>query len=107
MLPRQPVGVQREEINGCRLRLEALIGRRVSEFAYPFGAFSEETIEVVRGLGWTTAVTCEADMLTPGGDPLRLPRLEVSREAAPDFGGWLARRLLPLSARRATRRLEG
>ena len=95
MLPRQPVDAQREEINECRLALEALIERRVSQFAYPFGAFSEETIEVVRGLGWDAAVTCEGDMLTAGGDPLRLPRLEVTREAAVDFGDWLERRLLP------------
>src|SRR5206468_10295080 len=47
MLPRQPVSVQRQEIDESRRVLETLLDRPVRSFAYPFGAFSDETVRIV------------------------------------------------------------
>ena len=93
MLPRQPVVVQRDEIEGSRRTLEALLARPVRAFAYPFGAFSQESINEVRAASFDVAVTCEDAPLVPGIDPLRVPRLEVTPRNAGRFAGWLANRL--------------
>jgi len=93
MLPRQPVAVQLEEIEESRRTLEALLARRVSAFAYPFGAYSADTVEAVRAASFETALTCDDTPLAAPADPLRLPRLEVTPSHAVDFDDWLARRL--------------
>jgi peptidoglycan/xylan/chitin deacetylase (PgdA/CDA1 family)/SAM-dependent methyltransferase len=93
MLPRQPLVVQREEIEDSRRALETLLARRVSAFAYPFGAYSAETVEAVRAASFEIALTCDDTPLAPRADPLRLPRLEVTPPHAFRFGDWLASRL--------------
>jgi len=93
MLPRQARAVQREEIEESRRTLETLLARRVSAFAYPFGACSTDTIDAVRAASFEIALTCDDTPLTPRGDPLRLPRLEVTPRHAARFGDWLAERL--------------
>jgi peptidoglycan/xylan/chitin deacetylase (PgdA/CDA1 family)/SAM-dependent methyltransferase len=93
MLPRQPLEVQREEIEESRRALETLLARRVIAFAYPFGACSAETVDAVRTASFEMALTCDDTPLAPHADPLRLPRLEVTPHHAGHFGDWLARRL--------------
>ena len=93
MLPRQPAEVQREEIEASRRTLEMLLARRVSAFAYPFGAYSEETIDLVRAASFEMAVTREEGLSTRGTDLLRLPRLEVTPQNVAQFGDWLRRRI--------------
>ena len=103
MLPRQPFTVQCEEVDESRRALETLLARRVSAFAYPFGAFSEETVEAVRAASFDTAVTCEDAALTPVVDLLRLPRLEVRRTCTAPFADWLESRLaFPQKGSRST-----
>jgi peptidoglycan/xylan/chitin deacetylase (PgdA/CDA1 family) len=92
MLPRQPLAVQREEIDESRRALETLLARRMFAFAYPFGAYSAETVDAVRAASFEMAVTCDDTPLAAGGDPFRLPRLEVAPHAG-HFGAWLASRL--------------
>ena len=94
MLPRQPMAVQREEIEDSRHALETLLGRRVSAFAYPFGAYSADTIDAVRAASFEIALTCDGAPLAPHTDPLRLPRLEVTPSHAVRFSDWLATRLV-------------
>jgi peptidoglycan/xylan/chitin deacetylase (PgdA/CDA1 family) len=91
MLPRQSREIQRAEIDGNRRALEALLDRPVGTFAYPFGAFSDETVEIVREASFGVAVTCESRCLESGADLLRLPRLEVTPSNSADFANWLAR----------------
>lgn len=54
-LSRLPVSEAREEIEGSRRDLEDLLGTSVETFCYPYGAFSEATIELVRGAGYRYA----------------------------------------------------
>ena len=93
MLPRQPLAVQREEIEESRRALETLLARRVSAFAYPFGAYRADTIDAVRAASFEIALTCDDTPLAPHTDPLRLPRLEVTPLHAARFSDWLASRL--------------
>jgi peptidoglycan/xylan/chitin deacetylase (PgdA/CDA1 family) len=89
MLPRQTREVQRLEIDGNRRALEELLARPVGTFAYPFGAFGDETVELVRESSFRVAVTCESRCVESGADLLRLPRLEVTPGNAANFGTWL------------------
>jgi glycosyltransferase involved in cell wall biosynthesis/peptidoglycan/xylan/chitin deacetylase (PgdA/CDA1 family) len=88
-LPFHDRTTQRREIEDDRARLEGVIGRRVTTFAYPYGEFSAATVEIVRASGFVAAVTCRETLAVGGGDPLLLPRLEVR----PADGAGLARRL--------------
>jgi peptidoglycan/xylan/chitin deacetylase (PgdA/CDA1 family)/SAM-dependent methyltransferase len=76
-LPRQPLDVQRREVAESKSALEALLGRPVTAFAYPFGDVAEATVGVVREAGFAVGLTCETAAVRVDTDPLRLPRLEV------------------------------
>jgi len=89
MLPRQAVAVQRQEIEESRRALTAILDRPVRSFAYPFGAFNDETVQEVRASSFAVAVTCEDALVAAGADPLRLPRLDVTSRPVPDFAEWL------------------
>ena len=92
MLPRQSLDVQRREIDESRRTLEALLDRPVRSFAYPFGAFSDETVRVVRDSSFDLAVTCEDTLVSSGADPMRLPRLDAASRSVGDFAEWLEQR---------------
>ena len=64
---------------------ERLDGYRMTTFAYPFGDYSDTSIEVVREIGFDAAVTTDHDVVRASYDRLRLPRLQV--------GDWTADRL--------------
>src|SRR5207302_4458182 len=93
MLPRQPIDVQREEVEHSRRTLEAMIGRPIRAFAYPFGAVSSETAGVVASASFDLAVTCEDALLTPSASPLLVPRLDVNARPTRDFAEWLRARI--------------
>ena len=60
--------------------IERLTGRRPTTFAYPFGGegtYSSVTVRDLSGLGIGIACTTEGVAVSPGSDPLRLPRLVV------------------------------
>ena len=102
MLPRQPGPVQIEEVTQCRDTLEALLGSPVDAFAYPYGAYSDETVSIVRGASFHLAVTCDPQALGTGVDPLRVPRLDVTSRGARSFESWLAGAVAPLSESRSS-----
>jgi peptidoglycan/xylan/chitin deacetylase (PgdA/CDA1 family) len=87
-LPLQPLDVQQREVAECRAALEALLGRPVTSFAYPYGEAGPETVRAVRAAGLETAVTLRPAPVVAGADPLLLPRFEMLANAA-----------LPLAAR--------
>ena len=89
MLPRQSRELQRSEIKANRRALEELLDYPVDTFAYPFGAFGDETVDLVRESSFKVAVTCESRCLQSGEDLLRLPRLEVRPANSAAFGTWL------------------
>ncbi|MBV8404718.1 MAG: polysaccharide deacetylase family protein [Gammaproteobacteria bacterium] len=69
-----------EEIAGSRDALRSLCGVRAEHFAYPFGQFGAETVELVQRAGYSSAVTVQPGAARGSDDPLRLPRILVNGE---------------------------
>jgi len=72
------------ELADSRARLEDLLGRPVLDFALPGGHFNRRVIEAIRGCGYRSVATCKVGIHRPGGDPFRLPRLEIRRGLPPE-----------------------
>lgn len=73
----------RQEISACRERLEAVTGRSVRHFAYPFGnrvAFGPREEQFVRETGYATATTTRARRLRPTERLTALPRIMLTTE---------------------------
>ena len=68
---------QRTEIGQSKVQLEALVGRPVVSFAYPFGDQATDTAALVREAGFRSSCTTEAAFVRPGTDPFQLPRIAV------------------------------
>jgi peptidoglycan/xylan/chitin deacetylase (PgdA/CDA1 family) len=71
---------QATEIVEGRGKLESILGRPISTFAYPYGEiqdFTNETVEIVRGTGLSAACTTVHGSVEPGDDLFRLNRVGV------------------------------
>jgi peptidoglycan/xylan/chitin deacetylase (PgdA/CDA1 family) len=100
-----PAGQVGEEVRGSKADLEALTGREVQHFCYPYGEFDEGVLEVVRKAGFASATTVRRARARPEDDPYRLPRVQV-REQDP-LGRFLLKLITPYEdfrGRRAERR---
>jgi peptidoglycan/xylan/chitin deacetylase (PgdA/CDA1 family) len=73
----------RLEIFGSREQLEANLGREVTSFAYPFGAFSPEVADQVWAAGYQTAMGLGTSTLQGRGNLFYLSRIPVN-------GSWTA-----------------
>ena len=75
-----PLHAKRHELAAAREQLEQLCGRPVRSFAYPFGIFGDDDVQLARECGYDTAVTTidGIDRREPRPDPLRLKRIKVS-----------------------------
>jgi peptidoglycan/xylan/chitin deacetylase (PgdA/CDA1 family) len=65
--------VEQEELD-ARRTLEALTGKPCDLFAYPFGNYRNETINITRGLGFSSAVTVNPGSVGSGDDLFTLRR---------------------------------
>lgn len=76
--------VLRDEIAGCKQRIESELGAPVHHFCYPNGQpqdVDREVMDVTRESGYHTAVTTEKGMNRLGdADPFRLHRLGVNAD---------------------------
>jgi peptidoglycan/xylan/chitin deacetylase (PgdA/CDA1 family)/GT2 family glycosyltransferase len=79
-LPALPSERIAEELKGSREDLEARLGHRVPDFAYPYGELDDEVRAAVAEAGFTAACTVEPRLTGLSEDPLRIPRLEVRAE---------------------------
>jgi len=93
-LPRPQV---RSEIADNRAALEALVDHPVCLFAYPNGRrgvdYDDDTVAVVRDLGFSCAVSTNWAAARPGADPLQLPRYTPWERSAARFGMRMAHTL--------------
>lgn len=80
---------QYEEIVSSRQKLEAILGTFVDTFAYPFGNYTDESVEIVEAAGFRAALTCEYSTVVSGDNLFRLGRFIVN-----DWGGEEFERLL-------------
>jgi peptidoglycan/xylan/chitin deacetylase (PgdA/CDA1 family) len=69
-----------QEIADSRTALRDMLGVPVDHFAYPFGHFTAETVELVRRTGYASAVTLRPGLARVSDDPFRLPRIFVNGE---------------------------
>ncbi len=67
----------RREITESRFELEKLLGRPVTTFSFPFGAFSDELIESAREAGYERVFTTLADRSLSDFDRFALGRVKA------------------------------
>ncbi len=65
------------EIGESRRILEDILGTTPTLFAYPYGNFSNETVDIVCEIGFTGAVTVAPGTVDHNADILQLPRNSV------------------------------
>ena len=78
---------QKEEILQSKLQLENIIGKEVAIFSYPFGTnkyFSNDTVNIVKESGYTSACANEQGRITFLSKIFTLPRI-VIRNDLKDF----------------------
>lgn len=75
-----PFEEQRREIEECKTDLEHLLGRPVRHLAYPYGDYNQETLQIVRQLGFATAVTTSGRSARNDAKLLELDRVTFSEE---------------------------
>jgi peptidoglycan/xylan/chitin deacetylase (PgdA/CDA1 family) len=76
---------QAQEIRDSVERCRALTGSRPAGFAYPFGAFDEQSERLVEEAGYDCACSTENAAVDASSRPFALPRVQA--------GNWPARRL--------------
>lgn len=85
-----------DEIGASKIRLETQLGREVSAFAYPNGAFDPGIREVVNRSGYRIAVTTEKNLNHPGTDLLALGRTSLCEESTRGILGAYSHRVANL-----------
>jgi peptidoglycan/xylan/chitin deacetylase (PgdA/CDA1 family) len=75
-----PQDVARYEIGESRTELRNMLGVPIEHFAYPFGHFTADIVELVRHAGYSSAVTVLPGVARASDDRLRLPRILVNGE---------------------------
>lgn len=79
-LSMMPIAEQKFEIEISKQRLEHVIGQPITSFAYPFGSLSDyqtQTMRVVADLGFESACSTFANVMTNGYDRFQLPRFTM------------------------------
>jgi peptidoglycan/xylan/chitin deacetylase (PgdA/CDA1 family) len=70
---------KRFEIETSKTRLEDMFNTEVSSFAYPFGIYDQQDVEIAKQSGFESAVTTEAGISTHSlSNPLELKRIKIS-----------------------------
>jgi peptidoglycan/xylan/chitin deacetylase (PgdA/CDA1 family) len=74
ILSRLPAAQQRDEIQCSKIRLEEILGRSVTGFAYPNGFFGEDTVSIVKDMKFDYACSSKRDVVWRKQDRYHLPR---------------------------------
>jgi peptidoglycan/xylan/chitin deacetylase (PgdA/CDA1 family) len=88
VLSGMPTATQRTEITQSKARLEEILGREVSSFAYPYGRhadYTEETAGIVREAGFMSACSNFPGSVRGGVNPYELPRYLVRNWSGEQF----------------------
>jgi len=81
---------QRSEIRQSKERLEAILEKPVTSFAFPHGSSTPEALSILAETGFETACTSQPDAIWAGADPFQLPRLGVRDWDRQTFARWLS-----------------
>lgn len=82
---------QRDEIGESKTRLEEAVGHPVTSFAYPYGGYVAETVDLVREAGFERACSTFEDTVRRRADRFRLPRVEIQDWNGEEFARRLSR----------------
>jgi peptidoglycan/xylan/chitin deacetylase (PgdA/CDA1 family) len=85
ILTRVPADRLRRELEESRGRLEDMLGRSVTSFCYPNGAYDRIVRDAVERAGYRLAVTSDYGLNDPTIDPLALRRIHNEEEDLPHF----------------------
>jgi len=85
LLPDIPAPSVRAEVEESTAALDRLLGAAPKSFAYPYGAYSQETIPAVRDAGFSCAVSTVETCVRATSDPYQLPRMEVRDWSGEEF----------------------
>lgn len=77
--------VQRDEIRRGKADLETILGHEVASFSYPFGAYTNDTIAIVRDAGFACACSTVAETIWRRSEPFQLPRFGVCNWNGAEF----------------------
>jgi peptidoglycan/xylan/chitin deacetylase (PgdA/CDA1 family) len=91
LLSRLSVARQRTEISGSRRDLEAVVGRPVTAFSYPFGDTTQDVRVMVREAGYQCACQSRNGVAWRHADRFNLPRFWVPNWDGRTFSRWLER----------------
>jgi len=86
--------LQRDEILESKARLEEILSRPVTSFAYPYGRLSDytaETVGIVREAGFACSCSNFAGLVKRFTDPFQLPRVQVQDWDGDEFARRLSR----------------
>lgn len=84
-LPGMTVEQQREEVVGGKAELEAMVGRPVTTFSYPFNSHTAQTEQIVRESGYAIACSGYEQSAWKHSDRVRMPRFGVEDLDADTF----------------------
>lgn len=76
-MPGLPSSALARELRESKTHLEALTGRPVTFFAYPFGSWSQRVRSAVAAAGYVAACSCRGGRNRPWTDPYLLRRTEI------------------------------
>ena len=66
---------QRYEISTSKNKLEAVVGKQVEHFAFPYGCYNAATVPIVAECGYKTAVRVYGDVVRRGTEVLQINRI--------------------------------
>ena len=67
------------EIENSKQQLEQLFNTNITSFAYPFGIYDQQDVNIVNNSGFISAVTTEVGISpAPYTDPMKLKRVKIS-----------------------------
>ena len=89
-----PGAAQQDEIRQSRARIENMLNRPVTSFAYPHGSYTQETVAIVRRAGFAFGCASDTATVERGNDPFRLPRMSMRNWDGETFArrlkGWFS-----------------
>ena len=74
-LPAISIEEQQIEIAGSKLALEDLLGKRVRFFSYPYGQFTDQSMQIVQACGYEGACAARPASIRRCADRHQLPRV--------------------------------
>ena len=85
---------KRWEVVESRRACAEIVGKLPDSFAYPNGQYDADSLEAVRGAGFSNACTVRAAPVTPGSARLELPRIHVRNWNGEEFARRLFRHFI-------------